>query len=437
MDAISVALGSEKSDRSFSSSVAEEVKALRVSMDFTRKVAKKVMKDDYFYNMNFNPTNNKTKEFFASSLIAECEKDETCLIEKLVALIPGFYSIEDPERTGLNFVLEVGTADKRTTEILLSIISDSISESRVDSIRITYTDQRKSAEQLVRKEKKRLEDEQYLALIKNKEVLRKEIDNLQSEIQISKKLSLENQSLLSIAKAKVSKSNTMIKKQIDSRELNQDKKREFLKERIDNLRKDVNALEMLRFSHSTKEIEILNSLKKELRKSENELMKMGNKRSLASLNKFVDKTQDSVEESEFNFNVYKNYSETAKENSKELTLRNSILLDNLLLTQEKLEKLRPIVDFLKALESKVIQLKLLEITSTSDLKFDNFATFPVKSKKISRLMIFVYSFFFVMFTILGALCLRFITDDNIYDEADLKRIFPDIEVLGVSPKFEE
>jgi hypothetical protein len=437
MDAISVALGSDTNERGYSSSLAEEVKGLRVSMDFTRDIAHKVMKHDYFFNMNFNPTNNKSEEYLVSSLITKCEKNRECVLEELVGLIPGFYSINDPERTGLNFVLEVGTADKKTTQVLLKLISEAISESRVDSIRLTYTDQRKSAEQLVEKEKKRLEDENYLSLTKSKEILKNDIDNLQYEIQINNKLSWENKSLLSIAEAKVKKSNKMISSQIDNKELNKDKKRNFLKEKIENMRKDINALEMLRISHSTKEIEILDSLKSELKKSEMDLKNLGNSRSLASLNEFVNKTQDSVEESEFNYDVYKKYSEKAKTNYRDLLAKNSSLVDQLLFTKNKLEKLRPIVEFLKALESKVIQLKLLEITSTSDLKFDNFATFPVKSKKISKLMIFVYSFFFIVFSMLGVLCIRFITDDNIYDESDLNRIFPDVEVLGVSPKFEE
>ena len=109
----------------------------------------------------------------------------------------------------------------------------------------------------------------------------------------------------------------------------------------------------------------------------------------------------------------------------------------MLKTKTKLEKLRPTVEFVKALEAKVIQLKLLEITTTSDLKFDNFATLPVKSKKVSRLMIFAYSVFFITFAMIAMLAMRFITDDNIYDESDLKRIFSDVDILGVSPKFEE
>lgn len=437
MDAINVALGSDTGDRGYGNSLAEEVKALRVSMDFTRKIAKKVMKHDYFFNMNFNPTNNKSEDYVVSSFIENCKKDKDCLMEELVGLIPRFYSIEDPERTGLNFVLEVGTADKKTTTILLKIISDAISESRVDTIRLTYTNQRESAEQLVHKEKTKLEDENYFSLTKTKEILKNDLNNLQHEIQINNKLSWENESLLSIAQAKVKKSNKMISAQIDTKELNKDKKRNFLKEKIDNLRKDINALEMLRISHSTEEVEILDSLKGELTKSENSLKSLGNSRSLASLNEFVNKTQDSVEESEFNYDVYKNYSQKAKENYKGLLIKNSNLVDDLLSTQNRLEKLRPIVEFLKALESKVIQLKLLEITSMSDLKFDNFPTFPVKSKKISKLMIFVYSFFFIVFSMLGVLCLRFISDDNIYDESDINRIFPNVDVLGVSPKFED
>lgn len=437
MDAISVALGSDTSDRGFSNSLAEEVKALRVSMDFTRKIAKKVMNHEYFMEMNFNPTNNKSEEFLSPSIVTECKENKDCILETLVGLIPGFYDIDDPERTGLNFVLEVGTADEGTTKALLDIVANSIRESRVDSIKLTYTDQKKSAESLVEKEKKSLEEAKYFTLIKKREILKRDIENLQYEIQVNNKLALENQSLLSIAEAKVSKSNKMIRSQIDSKGLNIDKKRAFLKVKIDNLRKDINALELLRVSHSTKEVEILDTLKEELAKSERKLKKYGNSRSLASRNEFVSKTRDEVEESEFNFDVYKNYSEKAKHKYTELLATNSALVDDLLKTKTKLEKLRPTVEFVKALEAKVIQLKLLEITTTSDLKFDNFATLPVKSKKVSRLMIFAYSVFFITFAMIAMLAMRFITDDNIYDESDLKRIFSDVDILGVSPKFEE
>lgn len=437
IDAVSAALGSDIKDRGMSSSLAEEVRALRLSMDFTINITKKLMQDSYFNQMNLNPTNKKTEKFIVSNIKEECEQEEACVMDTVVGLIPGFYSIEDPERTGLNFVLEVGTADKKTTEILLDVVAKAISASRFDAIRMTYIKQKKSAEELVEEEREVLKKMDYIGLVKKKEILKDEIGNLQYEIQTHNKLFMENQSLLSIAEARVQKGNRLIKSGVDRKGLNVDKKRRFLKSKIENLSKDINALELIRISHSTKEVEILNSLKKELRKSERSLKKLGNVRSISSLDDFVKKSKDAIEESEFNYKVYKGYSDKAKMKRKALMEKNSFLVDSFLSTKTKLEQIKPSVEFLKALEGKVIQLKLLEITSTSDLKFDNYATSPVKTKKISRLMLFVYSFFFVSFSLLTVLCARFLFDGNVYDEDDLKRMFPHIEVLGIAPKFEE
>ncbi|OUR96683.1 hypothetical protein A9Q84_10090 [Halobacteriovorax marinus] len=437
MDAISVALGTDAKDGGFNNSLAEEVRALRLSMDFTRNLVNKLMEKEYFDKMDFNPTNKKSDKFIVSELKNTCEGKEDCFIEAMVRLVPGFYSIEDPERTGLNFVLEVGTADKRTTEILLDVVAKAISASRLDTIRMGYIEQTKSAEKLVAKERVSLKEKNYLGLVKKKELLKDEVTNLQYEIQIHNKLLMENQSQLTIAEAKVQKANSIIKLGVDNKGLNTDKKRNFLREKIDNLSKDINALELIRISHSTREIDILNSLKKELRKSERKLKKLGNTRSVASLNEFVQKSKIKVEENEFNYRVFKGYALKASKKAVLLKEKSTGLVDSLLSTKTKLEHMRPSVNFLKALEAKVIQLKLLEITSTSDLKFDNFATFPVKTKKITRLMLFVYTVFFIVFSLLGVLCTRFLFDDNVYDEEDLKRIFPKVNVLGTAPTFEE
>jgi len=437
IDAVSVALGSDTKNRGLNSSIAEEVRGLRLSMDFTISIATALMEDPYFDEMNLNPTNKKSDAYRVSNIKEECEQEKKCILETIVGLIPGFYSIEDPERTELNFVLEVGTADKETTEILLDVVSKAINTSRFDSIRLTYVEQKKSAKTLVDQEREVLKNMNYVELVKRKEILKDEIGNLQYEIQTHNKLYMENESHLTIAEARVQKASRLIKAGVDRKGLNIDKKRRFLKEKIENLSKDINALELIRISHSTKEVEILNSLKKELRKSERRLKKLGNVRSVSSLDEFVKKSKDVIEESEFNYRVYKGYAEKAEKKTKALMERNSLLVDAFLSTKSKLEQIKPSVAFLKALEEKVIQLKLLEITSTSDLKFDNYATIPVKTKKISKLMLFVYTFFFITFSLLGVLCLRFLFDGNVYDEDDLKRMFPKIDILGIAPQFEE
>ncbi len=439
MEAVSMALGGDSKDRHMGSNVAEEMKTLRSSMDFTRKVVEKIMGHEEFEEMDFNQKITKTDKFKVPILQKSCEgEQESCLFHLLLKIIPDYYTISDPSRSGLHFVLEVGTTDKLTTSILLKTISLTIKELREESIQMTFSEQRIATESLVNQKRTELEKNKYQELLKNEEILQNQISTLQLEIETQNKLYLENKSSMNIAEAKLKKVNKAIKKGINRKQLGKDKKRIFLRDKIENLTKDINALEMLATDHSKREIEIIYALKKQRSKSERSLKKLGsNKRSVAFFNDFLSKTNQQFGESELNYSVYKEYADKAKFRYKELLKENWSLLEKMLKLKTTLEKLRPSVEFLRALEAKVIQLRLMEITSTSDLKFDEYAAIPTKTKKIGRLMMFVYGLIFSLLLLGVSLLLRFVFDDRIHSEDDLKRMFSNIEVVGVVPQFKK
>jgi len=440
MEAVSIALGGGNKER-HGTNVAEEIKTLRSSMDFTRKVVEKILVHEDFEKLDFNKKITKTDKFTVPAIRKSCEENnvsENCLFNFLIKALPMYYTISDPSRSGLNFVLEVGTTNELTTNVLLNTISLTIKELREESIQMTFTEQRIATENLVQQKREELEKNKYQELLKNEEILQNQISTLQLEIETQNKLYLENKSSMNIAEAKLKKVNKAIKKGINRKQLGRDKKRHFLRQKIENLTKDINALEFLATDHSVKEKDIIYQLKKERRSSERALKKLGsNKRSVAYFNDFLSKTNQKFGESELNYSVYKEYAEKAKFRYSELLKDNWSLLEKMLKLKTTLAKLRPSVEFLKALEAKVIQLRLMEITSTSDLKFDKFAAVPSKTKKIGKLMIFVYGFVLTVFTLCISLFLRFIFDDRIHDEDDLKRIFANIEIVGVAPSFKK
>jgi hypothetical protein len=99
--------------------------------------------------------------------------------------------------------------------------------------------------------------------------------------------------------------------------------------------------------------------------------------------------------------------------------------------------LNPDKEYLKLLESKVVSLKLVENTITSDLEFESVNPIPSSFLRNSLGKIFMFSIVGSMFLVLVLVVIIYLFDDKIYDENELALAFQELKVIGQTPKFDQ
>ncbi len=119
------------------------------------------------------------------------------------------------------------------------------------------------------------------------------------------------------------------------------------------------------------------------------------------------------------------------------------------LTQEKLselekkksafkadiEKNKSTLEYMKLLENKLIQLKLLESTVVSDLLFDKFTTGISVFKRTTLPFVILFAFVLTSFLSLVILVGFYLYDDRVFSVDEISNRFQDLPVLGSTPKF--
>ena len=103
----------------------------------------------------------------------------------------------------------------------------------------------------------------------------------------------------------------------------------------------------------------------------------------------------------------------------------------------KLDDMKPNTGYLDLLEKKLISLKLLSSTITTDLVVDNIGNNIKIHKNASLSKYLVFATISSIFFIFLLTVIRYLFDQKIYSEDDVKVFFEDLEVIGNTPEFEK
>ena len=103
--------------------------------------------------------------------------------------------------------------------------------------------------------------------------------------------------------------------------------------------------------------------------------------------------------------------------------------------ETKFEEYKPSFEYLKLLEGKLVQIRLIESTVVSDIVFDNNASPVVGLKRSTKMKVFIVCTGFGIFLAFVYLIARYLLDSKIYDEDELKSNFNDLEIIGNTPDF--
>lgn len=435
-DPTMMALGTMLGNKAQSSSA--DISGLRHSRDFTQRISERLFANPYFYSLNFGKSLIDVRNKSGAQLYRSCSGDKTCIYNLIAKIIPQFFNILDPERTNSNYVLQVQAADRLTASIMLKEIREALHDTRISVLKSALAGQKQVTSEMLMQNKKNLLDLEYDKKLENKAILDSQIFQLENQISSQNKIVIEHQANLSRMEARVKGTRDALKKDINFGDLSADKKRQSLEGKVESLTNDIHALEVADGGTSVKDNGIIAQLRQELKETQKQLQALKKGRhSLVSTDRFMKTTEENMDVSEFDYKVYRSHLEKATSVYNEMLKNKQVLLEAQLKLQEEMEKLRPSVEFVKALEAKLLQVKLLEETVTTDLRFDTFSTPPAFSKRLGKVLLFAYTFMALVIFLMSYLIFRYLLDDRIYDEDDLKKFVGDVVILGETPKYDD
>ncbi len=437
-DPTMMAMGSLTGAKSLGGNNSADIVGLRHSRDFTQTIAERLFRNPFFYSLNFGKSLIDVNKKSGASIYRGCLGNRNCVVDTVAKIVPQFYVMIDSERTNTNYVLQVQAADKRTAMILLEEIKQALHATRVAFLKGALEGQRKVTSEMLEQNKKSLLDLNYDKKLENKALLDNQLLQLESQIDSQNKIVIEHQNNLSRMEAKVKGTRDALKKDIDYSDLSSDKKRQSLEAKIESLTNDIHALEAAEGGTTAKDDGIIAKLRQELKDVQRQLQSIKRDRhSLVSTDRFMKNTEQSMDVSEFDYKVYKKHLEKANGVLDEMISQKKELTEAQLKLQEEMEKIRPTIEFVKALESKLLHVKLMEETVTTDLRFDTFSTPPDNSKRLGKVLLFAYTMMLWSLVVMGYLVTRYLIDDRIYDEDDLRKFVGDVPIIGETPKFDD
>lgn len=414
---------------------ASDILNLRTSVDFNRKMAQSILNSEHFNQFRLDLGIFGDKNESPSSIKAFCKNNNECVLQELVLRLPKFYQISDKDRNGVHFVVEVKALDELTANLFLKFISKAILDTRTEVLKSSIKDQEKMNLSMLIERKKEIDLASYYSDLEEANRLDSEYKEIQLKFERQSHLIVELQNSFSNAESNFQRSKSFLKRKVNIDELGVEKKRSDLKIKIEKLNGDINALEDIAESKTLKDREVIIQLKKELRESKSMYQLLGDNANQEGLDSFIKKTDEKIHSKEFEYSVIKDQLANAQKNYSELEVEKRDLFEKKIKIDQNIAILKPVVEFIKNLEIKVEQLKLLAATVGPDVRFDSYSNTPVPVKKIGLILLFAYVLMLQLIFVTVYLTFRFLFDERVYDLQDLENISPNLKFLGLGPKF--
>ncbi len=428
---MSAVIGDQKSSLS-----ETDIIGILNSLDFQQKFAEIIYNTDEFWNLDLSSIKSKDA-FNMKQFLASCDGKKDCIYKKVRGPIFGFISIIPDRIVSTRFSLQVMSRDSFTTTYLLKSISKYISESRIDTIKHKIEDQIAVSIQLLNEKKKELDDSNMDGLKEEKKEISEKILEIKSKISsyngFFHRLKLD----LDLMETKVRETKKASKENVETEKILAFQQRQRLEEKIRKLESDIGAIKVVSQNLSGQDELILKQLKQELKSVQSKLRKMGDKgRAVSSEVDFVNRKEGESNFTEFDYKVKKEQYEKTKKDYDNLITEKEELGKQLSKIDSKINDIMPSFEYIKLLEEKLVQLKLMNSTVASDLKFENELGPQVVFKKLSRVKTILFSLVSSIFLVLAIVILLYLLDDKIYNKQELEKTFDDLTVIGNTPDFD-
>ncbi len=411
-----------------------ETVALVSSYEFLGKLAAKLVQEKNFEALDFDhPTmgiTGRTRE------LERCG-DDSCRTERLRGLLPNLFSLTADAATE-RFTLKITTRSKQTTLQILQAFEVVINEQRIAIATEQTEKQLTQLRELAAKSRRELQGKGGFDKLASAEFLEALITQQKNKIlSISNRLSQGDSQAYS-QWVRLKESDITSQTSIEGSQKLIYESYVKVNKRIEELRQNIAALASIApASRTATDSLILAKLQRELVVNEEELAKMGKvSRNVSLDDSFINIQKGNKSAMEFDYRVtgakvrkFRVQYEQAKAELDSLYSRKGAL-------ENELIALKPDLEYLKLIESKLVALRFKQSSISSDVLFEPYGPEVQSFKRNSLAWIGLFSFMFVAFLLFISYIVFYLFDDRIFDELEVERCLDELPIVGHAPQFE-
>lgn len=406
------------------------------SLDFEQEFAEIIYQNPDFNKIDLSSVSSK-EPFNMHKFLESCAGNKECIYKKIRGAIFGFVSIHPDRIVSTRFSLKVMTRDPFTTTFLLKELSKYIAANRIATIRHKIEEQIAVSKQLLAQKKQELTEHNIDGLKDERKALVERILEVKSKItsynSFFHRLKLE----LDLMETKVKETKLATKDDIKTDKILAYQQRQRYEEKIRRLESDIGAIKVVSQKLSHDDEQILGQLRSELIKVRAKLSAMGNRgRAVSSEVQFLNRKEGDRSFTEFDYKVKKEQFQKTKKDYDALIAQKEKLSKQVSKIDSQIEDIMPSFEYIKLLEEKLVQLKLMNSTVVSDLKFENELGPKSAFKKLSKFKTILFSVVSSIFLVLAIIIMLYLLDDKIYNKYELEKTFDDLTIIGNTPDFD-
>lgn len=411
-----------------------EVLSVVNTYDFTTQLARHLVGSEHFSKLNFlHPTATETATVLT---LRNCKTDE-CRIPLLRNLVPNLYSLNSDVSSGRHSLKIISRSALTTLEVL-RCFQITLEEVRIQNAAVQVEKLLTQMQGLATKSKNEIVAKQGFEKIASAEFLDALIAQHKDKLRsLSMRLVKDDNQYFS-QRIQLKESNLSAQNLIEGKDRLTYENYTKVNRRIDELRQNIASINSTHLSTRTETDGIvLAQLKNELAETELELKRFGQlNRNVAVDEKFIDAQKGNKSALEFDYKVTTARVLKLREEYEDAKAELDDLYSQKAQLENELVALKPDLEYLKLLETKLVTLKFKQSSITSDVAFEHYGGEVASFKRSSLTKITVFAALFVAFLLFNLYLVMYIFDDRIFDEAEIQKCIDELPIVGQAPYFE-
>ena len=409
---------------------------LKISLEnysYLKLLAESIMSDPSFFEMNFGSI-KMNNNFYGKEISLKCRKDKKCITETLINNLKELYVLE-PGITDNRFVLNVKAVNKKTVQTLTAHLTKTIEINRIQVRKYQIIKEIDSVKSLIEESRSLIQKIDGYTTLEEQEKIQNGISELKDRIRMLQQSSSQELSNVSSLESKLNenKKTTISNLGLGSIEVEALKKNQA---RLAEIRQNIIILSNIPVEKRTAADNlIIEQLMAEKTSLQKQLPADKKRKDIELKDSFAANQRTKTSDFEFDYQVSKTKMAKINADLEQAKQELGKLLEKKIENENKVVGLKSDMEFLKNLEAKQMSLKLISATMTSDVFFEDSNPFATEYRQSSYLKIIIFSFSITLFLHILSIIIRFLYDDKIYGEDDLKSKFANLDFIGEVPKF--
>lgn len=413
------------------------VNELKISLDnftFMKSFAKLVVKDPSFEKFNLGST-LANKKISGKKIKTTCGNDNNCVVDAVASALKPLFSIEQG-LTENRFVLSVNAIDRNTVQVITPILMKAIDENRIHVRQYLVLKEIQSVSNLIAESRSIMQKMDGYQALEDQEKLQSNIDSQKEELKILQYNATQEQANFKALESRMLEN----RRSTNGRNISSTDEYDSIVKGQARLIELSQNLAILTTIPAEKRSKADNLIIEQLKEEKDRLIKTlpsaATRRSLQLNENFLEGQRSKAGDIEFDYIVSKNKLEKLTSDYEEGKEELEQMLEEKINSENKVVGLKTDLEFLKNLEAKLMSLKLLNASMTSDLYFEDTSSLASEFRQSSYIKLMLFSFGITMFIYLLSLIIRFLFDDRIYGEEEIRGHLKGLDFVGEVPKFD-